>query len=794
MNGGRGRLRATRWMTHPIAAAVLLGVFVALMLGSVRDTSLTFDELAHAAGGKAIVAARDFRLQPENGVLPQALAGMALQSYAFPSADSEAWRNADVWGAGFAWFFESNHDAQRMTFLARAACAELALALGVVVWAWSRRLFGPLGGMISLVLYVLSPTVLANGPLITSDVAAALFFTTSVWTIWELGHRLSFGRVLVCGVSLSALFLSKMSAVLIVPVAAALVPVFIFRGRPLEIGLGSTTRHYAGKAPRVLAFGVAALLVSIVVVLGVWMGYGFRYSAFGSDRVPGTFALPWEYVLEKPSPATLMAEAGLSPEQRARAGQLLFEHGAVEPFWNNSAVAGMNAVRGEVLTSEQRATYDQTLARPSEKLSFRVLEFLRARKLMPEAWIYGNAFVLQLSNARSAFLNGEVNDRGWWWFFPYTFLIKSPLACFVLLGCALIAATLRGDKSGSSSTRWRAARNAAMQTAPLWIFTLVDGAVAIRSHLNIGHRHLLPIYPMLFVFCGMTTRLWEHEWTVSPSRADGRSRWLRGLKSLVAVCFVGLVVEVAWRYPHYLAYFNGIVSPRDAYRHVVDSSLDWGQDLPAVRRFIDRRPTDGPFYFSYFGSASPEAYGISARPLYSYLGLHQRRTPDFAVLRLPADSVETQVNDFLQRRPDYEIVQSGRDGRDVVTALIRKPQALRWEPGTYLVSATMLQMVHGETPDAPRGKWSPADERTYRTLLTTVQPLLADDPAARLDALVRVPSSEWAGMLARFEHYRFARLAAYLRAREPDDLINTTVLVYRLTAADLVHALEDPIP
>jgi hypothetical protein len=69
-------------------------------------------------------------------------------------------------------------------------------------------------------------------------------------------------------------------------------------------------------------------------------------------------------------------------------------------------------------------------------------------------------------------------------------------------------------------------------------------------------------------------------------------------------------LEAAIVYPHFLAYFNQIAGgPAGGYRWLVDSNLDWGQDLEGLARYR-REHVDGPFYVSYFGTAPPEAYGI----------------------------------------------------------------------------------------------------------------------------------------------------------------------------------------
>ena len=71
-------------------------------------------------------------------------------------------------------------------------------------------------------------------------------------------------------------------------------------------------------------------------------------------------------------------------------------------------------------------------------------------------------------------------------------------------------------------------------------------------------------------------------------------------------------------HPHYLAYFNELAGgPDGGWRYLVDSNLDWGQDLPGLRRYLEAHGIQ-EIYLSWFGSAYPEHYGISYRALPGY--------------------------------------------------------------------------------------------------------------------------------------------------------------------------------
>jgi hypothetical protein len=117
--------------------------------------------------------------------------------------------------------------------------------------------------------------------------------------------------------------------------------------------------------------------------------------------------------------------------------------------------------------------------------------------------------------------------------------------------------------------------------------------------------------------------------------------------------------------PNYLTYFNQIAGgPKNGYKHLIDSSLDWGQDLPELKRWLDHchEPSAGALYLAYFGTASPRWYGIEARSL-------------------PIDTSTAALAPL--------------------------------KPGIYCISATILQQVYSFHP----GKWRKEYESDYQMAL-----------------------------------------------------------------------------
>src|SRR5579883_744003 len=131
--------------------AVVLALFWVVLVAATRQKSLTADEIVHAPAGYSYWRFDDYRLNPENGNLPQRWFGGALVAagYDFPSRETAAWQRGDEWAIGDAWFHEMGYRIETMLLLGRGAAALLAVALAALV-AWrARLLFGEAGGRLA---------------------------------------------------------------------------------------------------------------------------------------------------------------------------------------------------------------------------------------------------------------------------------------------------------------------------------------------------------------------------------------------------------------------------------------------------------------------------------------------------------------------------------------------------------------------------------------------------------------------------------------------------------------------
>ena len=225
----------------------------------------------------------------------------------------------------------------------------------------------------------------------------------------------------------------------------------------------------------------------------------------------------------------------------------------------------------------------------------------------------------------------------------------------------------------------------------------------------------------------------------------------RSIVGLVVVALLVLIAESVLIWPDYLAYFNAAAGgPKQGYRRLVDSSLDWGQDLPGLRCWLEQQgladQDDTQVYLSYFGTASPTYYRIQANRLASCW---------------PFDKTVTHDTPLVPMKGGY-----------------------------YCLSATMLQQI---CTDA-FGKWSKQFESEYWSTMEVARQytLTENDPEGREALIKKVGSHRFDRILRRYEVLKFGRLCLYLRHRVPDAQVGYSILIYRLSDDEIDAALLQP--
>jgi hypothetical protein len=209
--------------------------------------------------------------------------------------------------------------------------------------------------------------------------------------------------------------------------------------------------------------------------------------------------------------------------------------------------------------------------------------------LLPEPYLYGLADVGFTAEFSHSYLLGTIYPHGRWFYFPVAFVIKTTLVLLILVLLVPFVAKYRPEYR----------RELSYLSIPALLYLLV----AMTSGMNIGVRHILPIYPFLIAMGGWAA------WCLIKRR--------RSWSYVIGCWLIFNVISSIRAYPAYIAYSNELWGgPSQTYRYLSDSNADWGQQLKATKQYLDSRRVEH-CWFAYFADVvvDPSYYGIRCKPL-----------------------------------------------------------------------------------------------------------------------------------------------------------------------------------
>ena len=233
----------------------------------------------------------------------------------------------------------------------------------------------------------------------------------------------------------------------------------------------------------------------------------------------------------------------------------------------------------------------QVAKAPSPRLGFpgQVVGALQGLRVLPEAYLEGARFQLEhTATGHPAYLGGERSKTGWPHYFVVAFAVKNTPG-FLL---ALLAAALAVASGGARRLQ---------ALLPALLPALLLFAAVSLGHVQIGERYILAVYPALLVALAVALAPWA------------RRPWGR---AALAVLFLAHALPVLANAPRgHLTYFNGLAGGFERAHYVLlDSNLDWGQDLPRLAAWM-RREGVASVQLAYHGSDDPDRFGIAHEDL-----------------------------------------------------------------------------------------------------------------------------------------------------------------------------------
>lgn len=268
-----------------------------------------------------------------------------------------------------------------------------------------------------------------------------------------------------------------------------------------------------------------------------------------------------------------------------------------------------------------------------------------ARYFKPAEYYKGMAILSSNSfGNRPAYLLGEQNRGGWWYYFIVAYAVKTPLPILILLVGSIIFYILR-NFSTSLEVKKKLDLNDYILLTPIIIYILISMA----QKLNIGVRHLLPIMPFIFIWCAKFM-VEFYEYIKKPK-----------FKIFIVTCYMllvtWLIIGTFKIYPHFLSYFNEFVGPQNGSRVLADSNIDWGQDIKRLKTWLEENHVTEPILLEYFwdGEDSVSYYGIDYKKLerndpnqkgYIAIGVSALNNSEFSWLKnyQPIDQVGYSIN------------------------------------------------------------------------------------------------------------------------------------------------------
>lgn len=484
-----------QWLSLRLVVIACVLVGVARIISTYHVFNQTWDEPAHVAAGMQWLDRGSYTYEPLHPPLARVMTALGPRLAGIHSAGQE-----NVWLEGNAILYAGGQYDRNLA-LARLGVLPFFVLAAAVVFAWSRRVAGGAGAASAVLLFTTLPAVLGHAGIATTDMAVTATVALAAYCMILWVEEPTRASSMGLGLALGLAVLSKLSALLFLPAAAA--AIWICRR-----GEAKPQTHPSTSTLRTRRFR----FVYVAALLTIWAGYRFDV---GPLRAPGS-----------------------GPPTGRSAGSRAVDRLAEAPIFPAPALfEGLGLV-----AAKNRA-------------------------------------------GQKSYLLGEVRTTGWWYFFPVALAVKTPLPFLLLAGAGLVAA-LRAAQRGE---RRRGLEPAAIAAAIL--------LVCLPSRINIGVRHVLPMYPFLAIAAGIGVAwLW-------------RARHYAPAGGLIAALLVAWQLVTSGRaHPDYLAYFNGLAA-RHPERILVDSDLDDGQDLKRLADTLRARGISS-VALAYAGSATVAEHGL----------------------------------------------------------------------------------------------------------------------------------------------------------------------------------------
>jgi len=277
----------------PIFSILLVLVMLILATISQKQESAIMDEVAHIPAGYSYLTQQDMRLNPEHPPLLKDLSAIPAlfnKNINFPK-DIKSW-TSDVngqWDFGFKFLYGSENNADNIIFWSRIPMLLLLILMGFFVYRWTKELYGKIPALFATFLFAFSPTFLAHGRYVTTDVGAAFaFFFASYFFIKFLKNQTG-KNLFWAGIAFGIAQLIKFSLILLIPYFGILILIWIY------IKWRENKHFWKTFFNQIFKF-IIVMVIGFLLVYPVYMFHIAKYPA--EKQISDTTAIASEFRLK----------------------------------------------------------------------------------------------------------------------------------------------------------------------------------------------------------------------------------------------------------------------------------------------------------------------------------------------------------------------------------------------------------------------------------------------------------------------------------------------------------------
>ena len=512
--------------TNIIVFFLLAFVFIVSIL-SIKEDTLTFDEPAHIGAGYSYLIKKEYRLNPEHPPLIKDIAAFPLLflKLNFPE-DHYAWQQKEP---AFWWFqfdfgkeliYKANKP-EKIIFFSKLAMILLLVFTGFYLFLETKNFFGKKIALLTLFFFSFSPTFLAHGRLVTTDVGASLGVLLATFNFLRFLNFPSKRNLFFAGIALGVALLIKFSLILLLPFLFFITLLFWFLKKPQNLSLF-----------KIIFYFILISVISLFLIIIPF--YQLHVLNYEKERQIRDISFNLE--------------------------NLGFPY-FVKKF--NIKLVEIDFLRG---------------------LAHYLLGLLMA--------------IHRAASGNTMFFLGEISAEGWPHYFPLVFLLKEPLTfhfCF-LISIIFLIFQLKNILKEKGFKELKKSLSLHFNLLALFIFVILYWLVSLKSKLNLGVRHLLPVFPFSYIIASVCLE------------KIIREKYLNLKIIFFSFLFLWQIVSVIKSFPYFLSYFNELIGgPKNGFLYTTDSNLDWGQDLKRLALWVEKQKIE-KIYLDYFGGGDPSYY------------------------------------------------------------------------------------------------------------------------------------------------------------------------------------------